>query len=129
MYLFVNVTRSGVGELALYEQGNRCYEYFLEGDYKVTEHLLEQIDLLLKQHNLVYVDLEGIVVVTGPGPFTALRLICTMITMLAHLYDIPLYGALLKELDTDEKITRACSRVERGVSLIPLYDKYPAITK
>lgn len=129
MYLFVNTTRSGVGELALYNHTARLHEVFFEGDYRVTEDLLTQVDIFLKQHNLMYSDLEGVVVVTGPGPFTALRLTCTMITMLAYLYEIPIYGNSLANIDTDEKIMQAFRRVERGVSLTPVYDTDPTITQ
>lgn len=128
MYLFVNATRPGVGELALYDHAARVHEVFFEGDYRITEDLLGQVDIFLEQHGITYPDLEGIVVVTGPGPFTALRLTCTMITMLAHLYEISIYGGAFADLDTDEKIVQACRRVERGVPLNPLYDTDPAIT-
>lgn len=67
-----------------------------EGQHQ-TETLIPTIDALLKAHNLASSDLTKVIVVTGPGSFTALRIGAIAANTLAVNLRIPLLA-----LDTFE---------------------------
>ncbi len=46
----------------------------------------------LEKNNLEYGELKGVVVVNGPGSFTAMRIITLTVNTLSFVHHIPLYG-------------------------------------
>lgn len=53
-----------------------------------------QIRDFLVAHNLELADVEGIVVLRGPGSFTGLRIGITVANTLAHSLDVPITGTM-----------------------------------
>jgi hypothetical protein len=60
--------------------------------YRHGEELLTRMDALLKAHGLAPADLGGIVVGTGPGAFTGMRVGLATAKALARGLDIPIAG-------------------------------------
>jgi len=60
--------------------------------YSSSQRLLPSLDILLKERGKEIRDLEGIVVVLGPGSFTGLRIGLSLAKSLAFTLKIPLVG-------------------------------------
>ncbi len=127
-FVGVDVTLSGRIRLLLLSSDTLLAQQIHEGDYKLTEKLLFFLDQFLADHDLGMRDIAGIVAITGPGQFTALRLMCVTLNMLALTYGIPVYGAPIDELSDDTAFCLATRKLSLNTSLVPLYDKAPNIT-
>lgn len=127
MYLFINASQKGEITLGVVTTDGISYQKH-EGDYKLTEKLLFFVMEIVQEFNGRVQDLEGIITVTGPGAFTSLRLSATVTNMLLATYKIPVYGDVLENLNTDDKIRVATSKVSLENQVIPYYDKEPNIT-
>lgn len=64
----------------------------IEGTRAHNEALIPTIEELLAQAGVSYADLDAIVVGTGPGPFTGLRVGMATASALADALNIPLHG-------------------------------------
>ncbi|MCX6744079.1 MAG: tRNA (adenosine(37)-N6)-threonylcarbamoyltransferase complex dimerization subunit type 1 TsaB [Candidatus Parcubacteria bacterium] len=131
--LFINASRDKELDVFLI-LGNRVVDRLVQtGDYKVTEYLLKLIERILRNNKVKTADLNGIIAVTGPGPFTSLRITAAVANTLAYSLQIPVVGIINKQGLTDnedlvklglKKITKA--KAFRYVS--PFYDRGPNIT-
>jgi len=101
--------------------------------FNQTEKLLPAIDKLIKLAKSSLVDLRGIGVVVGPGPFTAVRVGVATANALALALHQPVVSLKLDEIKDDEAlIGLVCSRLKKNSKknlATPLYDKEPNITK
>lgn len=105
-----------------------------KGDYKVTEYLLKSIEFILTKNKLKATDLSGIMAVTGPGPFTSLRIAVAVANTLAYSLQIPAVGIENRQgLTNDEKLVKLglskISKAKVNKYLSPFYDREPNITK
>ena len=105
--------------------------------YKQTELLLKTIDSLLKAKSS---KLKAIVVVTGPGGFSAVRIGVSTANAMAYALKIPVVGIQLskkeKELVEKEKLNlvwqsalKKLKTKKVGDFAKPYYDQEPNITK
>ncbi len=95
------------------------------------EQHLDSLDKALEKWGLSIQDLKGVIVVTGPGSFTASRVSVTLANSLALTQKIPVWGLentdkrplgdLLAEVDL-------LQLPEQGF-VLPSYDRPPMITK
>lgn len=60
--------------------------------YSSSQELLPSLDILIKERKIKIQDLEGIVVILGPGSFTGLRIGLSLAKSLAFALKIPLVG-------------------------------------
>ncbi len=76
--------------------------------------------------------LKGIVVVSGPGPFTALRIGVATANTLAWALNIPIVGYALDEFKDIQELAKIAEnkikKAKRGVIIEPFYGKEPNIT-
>ncbi|MCC6638974.1 tRNA (adenosine(37)-N6)-threonylcarbamoyltransferase complex dimerization subunit type 1 TsaB [Candidatus Falkowbacteria bacterium] len=128
MFLFVDTSATGKIHLSLFTSTQKVDDFVFEGGNTISEKLPEVIEEFLSRHTIVVSSLEGIIVVTGPGSFTSLRIACAVANTLSQTLGIALFGAPLSELDTDEKIILATSKVAKGITLVPAYDREANIT-
>ena len=56
-----------------------------------SEHMIPEIDKLMKEHNLNRNDLTGIVTSIGPGSYTGVRIALTISKVIAFALQIPVY--------------------------------------
>lgn len=101
-------------------------------DFKWTAHreladtLLVQIQTLLKKNNVELSELTGLIVFTGEGSFTGLRIGSTVANTLAYSYDIPVVSA---EGDEWKKTgLQNLLKAKPGDYVIPKYHSEPNIT-
>lgn len=106
----------------------------IEKPFKQSELLLKTIDGLMKTK-----ELAGVIVVQGPGEFSALRIGITTANALSFACQVPVVGVKLKkswlELTEEEKIKQVWKaglvKVKKGKAsewVVPFYDKEPNIT-
>ncbi len=131
--LFLNTSKDKDLDVFLIS-GNKILDKLSQsGDYKVTEYLLKSIEQILKANKVKNIDLTGIMAVTGPGPFTSLRITCTVANTLAYTLKIPVIGIMNKKglTDNDELVKLGLSKIYRakgGKYISPFYNRNPNIT-
>jgi len=101
MYLFINTASAEFIQLALTDgQGQILVKKNIKAKYKQSEKLLPGVENLLKAYgNTPLRKLQGIVVVKGPGSFTALRIGLTVANTMAFGLNIPVVGVMDGEFE------------------------------
>lgn len=103
------------------------------GDFKVSEYLLPLIDKLLKKNKKVFKDLQGLIVVCGPGPFTSVRIAVAVANTLSYVLKIPIIGIENKKQAKDEQNIKAgllkLKKVKIGSYIKPVYGGEANITR
>ncbi len=132
MVLFVNTSRENNLDVFLIKERDIKHSLSLSGDFKVSENLLGLIEKLLNQNKLGFNQIEGIIVVSGPGPFTSLRIAVTVANTMAYSLKIPIVGVENEQNVSNEKL------IDLGLDLLlkapvgqlikPFYNKEPNIT-
>jgi tRNA threonylcarbamoyladenosine biosynthesis protein TsaB len=110
MILLVTDTSGRNGTVALARAGNRDQIDVLEvvplAGGMFSAQLVPQIGALLQKHGLSKTDLDGFVVVSGPGSFTGLRVGLAAIKALAEILQKPIAAVSLLELIAIESRTQ-----------------------
>jgi tRNA threonylcarbamoyladenosine biosynthesis protein TsaB len=88
-------TSDATAQLRLYKPGNSevFAEEFWESGRALADELLPRLEGFLKSHKHDWKDLSGIVIYSGPGSFTSLRIGHTVANALADSLHIPIIGA------------------------------------
>jgi tRNA threonylcarbamoyl adenosine modification protein YeaZ len=142
MILYINTTSGEKVYLALGKAGKLIIKKEFKAKYKQSELLLPAIDLLLKKAKVKPKSLDSIVVVKGPGPFTATRIGVTVANALGYAMGIPIIGFKISDFRfmisdhrfQDELIKKGYEKLrkikkKKGVMAVePVYDKRPNIT-
>ena len=84
-----------------------------------SEFLVPTIDEILKENNLVPQDLNEIIVISGPGSFTGVRLGITVAKTLAYTLDIP-----IKTITSIEAISAAIKEENKIIYINDPKGKY-----
>lgn len=84
-------TASSLESVALFDKGKLLGEITWKGKRDETAKLLPTISRLLKQTRLTWKKLTRVLVVSGPGPFSALRIGVATANALAFALKLPLY--------------------------------------
>lgn len=128
MFLFINVSQTGILDIKLFDGNKIIKSIKKEGNFKLTEKLLFFINELLKIEKITLNDLNGIVTVIGPGAFTSLRIMSIVINTISQLNEIPVYGDVFDNLNDDVKICNSVNKVKLNFAITPYYNKEPNIT-
>jgi tRNA threonylcarbamoyladenosine biosynthesis protein TsaB len=97
-------------EIGLYDDGRQLvYETWL-AHRELAETLHGKMKQLLDSQGKDWHDIEGLVVLRGPGSFTGLRIGLTVANALAQGLGVPIVGAV-----GDEWIAEGLARVAQGV--------------
>jgi tRNA threonylcarbamoyladenosine biosynthesis protein TsaB len=97
MLLAVDTSTQALG-IALYDGSQVLAESIWHSRARHTVELAPAVDRMLKQNNISPLSLTGLVVATGPGSFTSLRVGLSFIKGLALALKIPVVG--IPSLDT-----------------------------
>jgi len=99
--------------------------------YQQAEKLLVKIDELLKVKSLKLKDLKAVGVVSGPGPFTALRIGIATANTLGFALKIPVIELKSSDFDNVDNLAKIIKNKNKKVGKIvkPQYGKEPNITK
>lgn len=65
--------------------------YQAELGRNMAEKLLSFIDEKLKENNKTWTDIESITFFSGPGSFTGLRIGASIVNVIAHELDVPIF--------------------------------------
>jgi tRNA threonylcarbamoyladenosine biosynthesis protein TsaB len=98
-----------------------------ESGRQLSDELLSRLTSLLQEHGHQFSDLTGIIIFSGPGSFTSLRIGHTVVNALADSLGIPVTGAT-----GDDWLTKgqaAIPSVKPGVPALPHYGAEANITK
>lgn len=131
MYLLVNAAQEHTIYVALGNQGGFMVEKQVEAKFAQEEKLLVTIDAVFAEANKKLQDLAGIIAVTGPGSFSALRISIATVNAMACALDIPVVGYTLDQFSQDQDFfTKAIATLEKTngfKQLKPFYNKEPNI--
>ncbi len=97
------------------------------------DKLLFLIDKVLRKRKKTAKDIRGVLVVSGPGSFTAVRQGVVGANAFGYLLGVPVVGVKLDEFKNEneflkigyEKMTKA----KKGIVVLPAYGREPNITK
>jgi tRNA threonylcarbamoyl adenosine modification protein YeaZ len=114
-------------ELYLINNGNVESEIKWEAHRELADTLLLKINELLKLKNITQADIKGIIMHTGEGSFTGLRIGTTVANAMAYSLSVPIVAA-----KNDEWIKSGLDLIKSvkvGDLVVPEYNAEPNITK
>jgi tRNA threonylcarbamoyladenosine biosynthesis protein TsaB len=98
-----------------------------ESERRLADELLARIRDLAKDQGKAINDLTGIIIFSGPGSFTSLRIGHTVANVLAESLNIPIVGARGDDwLDVGQK---ALPKAKPGQPVWPFYGADPNVTR
>lgn len=115
-------------ELHLLTNKGKVYaSYSWEAHRTLATTLLTNIHTFLSQQGMKAKDLEGLIVFTGAGSFTGLRIGATVMNALAYSHQLPIAAGEGENWLEDGLIK--VKAAAPGSYVIPKYDREPNITK
>lgn len=114
-------------ELYLLQDGKATKEIRWQAHRELANTILQKIDEILEAKKAEYKDISGIVVYTGSGSFTGLRIGTTVANTIAYGLEVPIVSA--SENDWIEKGVELLKNHKAGNYVSPKYDSEPNITK
>ena len=88
-----------------------------------SEHMVPEIDKLLKKHNVQRSDISGIIVSIGPGSYTGVRIALTIAKTMALCLNIPTYPvSSLRILKNGKKPSICLINARSGRSYFAVYE-------
>lgn len=88
-----------------------------------SEHMIPEIDVLLKKNNVSRHDIEGIIVSIGPGSYTGVRIALTIAKTMSLCLDIPVYPvSSLRILKNNEKPSICLINARSGRSYFGVFE-------
>jgi tRNA threonylcarbamoyl adenosine modification protein YeaZ len=119
--------------LSLFDQeGSILVSEKIKSEFQQSEKLLPEIEKLFKKNKIQYSDLQGILVITGPGGFTSLRIGVATANALAYSLQIPILGiksAYNSDLEIIQANYKELSKLKEFKQVLPEYGAEPNIGK
>lgn len=112
MYLFINTANSDRVTVALIKADFLLARINLEAYRRQSEKLLPAIAKLLKQNKTGLNKIKGIIVASGPGSFTSLRIGIACANTLGYCFNLPVAGVKEKE-DLEEMIKEGIKKLKK----------------
>ena len=131
--LFINTSKHNELDVFLLQNNKILAKQNLKGDFKVSESLLKLITKLLKKNKVELKQLIGIIAISGPGPFTSLRIAAAVANTLAFTLQIPVVGIPIKNIKSTEADLiklgiKEIHKAKMGNYIQPFYNQEPNIT-
>jgi len=92
MYLFIDTISIPATYILFDTERNIISQKSLELRGRESEHFLISLQEFLTENKWDYTNLKWVIVVNGPGSFTAMRIITLTINTLSFVHHIPLYS-------------------------------------
>lgn len=139
MLLFIDTTQDK-SQVALIKDRRILDHRIFKAYIAHSEKLLPEVERLLKNGGVKLGDLEAIVVMTGPGAFTGVRVGVAVSNALAFALDVPIAGVSKNEIEEEDffsektilKITLLGEKKLKAgeeKTITPYYEKPPHITR
>lgn len=131
MILIINTADQKEVFIGLADKGELAVQKKFQAQYRQAEKLLLEVDKLIQKQGIKLEKLKSIVVVSGPGPFTALRIGVVTANTLAWALKIPVAGVKLAEFDNIGELIKISEKkikqAKVGAIVEPAYGKEPNI--
>ena len=89
-----------------------------------SEHMIPEIDNLLKKYSLTRKDISGVVTSIGPGSYTGVRISLTIAKVIALCLGVPIYPvSSLRVLKDNDKPSICLINARSGRSYFGVYEK------
>lgn len=92
------------------------------------EQYLYSVDQFLRAHSVSPEHIHRILVVNGPGSFTASRISVTLANTLAFVHHIPMVALENPERLSMQELLSDANRFSEHAFVVPVYDRPPNIT-
>ncbi|HNZ86442.1 MAG TPA: tRNA (adenosine(37)-N6)-threonylcarbamoyltransferase complex dimerization subunit type 1 TsaB [bacterium] len=128
MILYIDTANREFIKLALIKK----QEVFLlekNVENKQSENLLKFLDKFLRSKKVKLQNLKRIIVNTGPGSFTSVRIGVVLANTLSFALKIPVVGTSQKEIKTKDDILKLLDLKPSREFVKPFYYKEPNITQ
>lgn len=132
MYLFINTTNNEQIDLGIIEQGKGfIVRENIPAKFEQEEKLLASLHEVLQKQGAEKDDIKGIIALTGPGSFSALRIGLSVANTLAWSLNIPILGLTNKEWHEEkiETYINQLQEVDTFKPIMPHYGKGPNINQ
>jgi len=113
-------------EIYLVSDGKR-QEYSWLAHRSLADDIIPKIEQMLIRNNATFEDLKGLIIFTGEGSFTGLRIGTTVLNTLSYSLNIPIVGSTGS--DWLEKGLKDIVDKKTGQYILPKYSSEPNITK
>ncbi len=132
MFLVIDTTDHKKSSLLLVKSKQQVFLHKFRSEYQQSEKLVAEIEKLLvkakQSKKSLFRGLKGVIVVTGPGGFTSVRIGVTVANTLAWALGLKIAGVAKYEFHTyDELIIIGQKRLKKQ-TVEPIYDQEPNIT-
>ncbi len=114
-------------ELYLYKQNNLVAKEKWEAHRELADTLLIKIKDILESNNLKNENISGIIMHTGEGSFTGLRIGTTVANAMAYSLNVPIVSAEGEDWISNGVESLKTARI--GELVVPKYNAEPNITK
>ncbi len=132
MFLFINSLQEKKISLALFENPShiKWFEEIIKN--KSKENILAILDKAIKQSKKKIKNLQGIIIVNGPGSFVGIRIVLSVANTLGWVLSIPVKGVNISEgitnTDLIKKSWSQISKRKKYRAVQPFYNREPNIT-
>ena len=109
--------------------GKSCFFRRLQKDH-VSDQILENIDTIINDNKKTLSDINGVIVIKGPGSFTGLRVGVSVANQFAHQLNIPISGITADDLYadmTDDKDFLYLQSMNRDQAYVRGHGKYESL--
>ena len=124
MYLYIDTTEKDSFEIALLDEKRVIKKKRVKSVRQHSEKLLKSIESILLSAKAQLKDMQGILVVKGPGSFTSLRIGVATANALAFGLSVPIKG--IEKQQNLKDIKSIFKKSDKQV--IPEYGRAPDIT-
>jgi tRNA threonylcarbamoyladenosine biosynthesis protein TsaB len=125
-YLCINSSSSDC-VIALFDNSQEISRISWNAHRTLADEIFIKIEQLLNTASLSYDDIDGLVIYSGPGSFTGLRISHTVFNTLAYSLCIPIVGS-----DGQDWIQTAVKRLQKDENdkiAVPVYGALANISK
>jgi tRNA threonylcarbamoyl adenosine modification protein YeaZ len=133
MFLYINTTSSEFIILALAQKTGEVLKLKkIKAPYQQSEKLLIEIERLLNFQYSIF-NIKGIIVFSGPGSFTSLRIGIATANAIGWACQIPIIGVEWNNSSSDEELIKKSApklaKIKVFKQVLPQYGQEPNIGK